>query len=111
MQNTTRGAAAAIAIALATATLAGCGIKYDGDSTGCTVDEKYVAVSNKTSEKRLSTSCGVFKVEDELSQGDWNSADRYAQIEVGKTYDFETYGYRNGFFSSFPNVAKATEVQ
>lgn len=110
MRNIIRVASAA-ATALILVTVTGCGIRYDGETTGCTVTEKYVAVSDKTSEKRLSTSCGVFKVEDELSQGDWNSADRYAQIEVGKTYDFETYGYRNGFFSAFPNVAKATQVQ
>lgn len=108
--NTKLRAAAAAIITVTVIALAGCGIQYEGDSTGCTVTEKYVAISGKTSEKRLSTSCGVFKVEDELSQGDWNSADRYAQIVVGKTYDFETYGFRNGFFSAFPNIASATEV-
>lgn len=110
MQTTIRAAAAA-AIAAGVVILAGCGIQYDGESTGCTVTDKYVAIADKTSEKRVSTSCGVFKVEDELSQGDWNSADRYAQIQVGKTYDFESYGYRNGFLSSFPNIAEATEVR
>lgn len=110
MNKVTKRVAAALAGVTLLASLTGCGIRYEGDTTDCTVTEKYVAVSNKTSEKRLNTSCGVFKVEDELSQGDWNSADRYAQIEEGKTYDFETYGFRNGFFSSFPNIAKATEV-
>lgn len=109
--NGIRTIAAAAVVVAGVVLLAGCGIRYDGATTGCTVTDKYVAVNNKTSEKRVSTSCGVFKVEDELSQGDWNSADRYAQIEVGKTYDFETFGFRNGFFSSFPNIAKATEVQ
>ncbi|WP_283284782.1 hypothetical protein [Microbacterium sp. IEGM 1404] len=110
MQNTSRVSAAAALLAVVFA-LAGCGIPYDGDTTGCTVTDKYVAVADKSSEKRVSTSCGVFKVEDELSQGDWNSADRYAQIEVGKTYDFETYGFRNGFLSSFPNIARVTETR
>ncbi|WZH36259.1 MAG: hypothetical protein PIR02_16045 [Microbacterium enclense] len=111
MHNTTTRALAASILAAAALTLTACGIPYDGDTTNCTVTDKYVAIADKSSEKRVSTSCGVFKVEDELSQGDWNSADRYAQIEVGKTYDFETYGFRNGFFSAFPNIAEANEIQ
>lgn len=110
MKSITRAAAAA-SVAAAVICLAGCGIPYDGDTTGCTVTDKYVAIVDKESQKRLSTSCGVFTVEDELSRGDWNSADRYAQIEVGKTYDFEAYGFRNGFLSAFPNIAEATEVR
>lgn len=109
--NTITRTAAAITIAVGVIVLAGCGISYDGDSTGCTVTDKYVAIVAKSTQKRVSTSCGVFTVEDELSRGDWNSADRFAQIEVGKTYDFEAYGYRNGFLSSFPNIAKATETR
>ena len=111
MKTTNRATAVAALTTVAALVLAGCGIPYDGDTTGCTVADKYVAIADKQSQKRVSTSCGVFTVEDELSQGDWNSADRYAQIEVGKTYDFETYGYRNGFLSLFPNIAEATEVR
>ncbi|WP_136057288.1 hypothetical protein [Microbacterium sp. K24] len=103
--------AAAAAIIAAGTLLAGCGIQYDGETTGCTVTDKYVTVSKDKSEKRIATSCGTFNVEDELSQGQWNSADLYARIEVGKTYDFEAYGFRNGFLSAFPNVSDATEVK
>ncbi|AHL18569.1 secreted protein [Microbacterium phage vB_MoxS-ISF9] len=90
--------------------LTGCGIQYGGDSSNCLVTDKYVKVESKSSAKMVASSCGVFTVEDELSQGNWNSADVYASIEVGKTYDFETYGYRNGFLGAFPNVNSATEV-
>lgn len=110
MRRTMRGLAALTIAATATLGLAGCGIQYDGGTTGCTVTDKYVALSGKKTEKRISTSCGVFNVEDELSQGHWNSADLYGQLEIGKTYDFEAYGYRNGFLSAFPNVASAVEV-
>lgn len=96
-------------IALAIATT-GCGIQATEDTTDCTVTEKWVSVGGKSSTKLIATSCGVFMVEDELSQGNWNSADVYAGIDVGKTYDFEAYGPRNGFFSLYPNVNSATEV-
>lgn len=105
----------AFAIAFLALVLSGCGIKYEGETTGCTVTDKYISVSGNgegtSSTKRVSTTCGEFKVEDELSQGNWNSADVYGQIEVGKTYDFEAYGFRNGFLSSFPNINSATEVR
>ena len=107
--NKKRIAALGMVAALAV-TLTGCGIRYDGDTTGCTITGKYVAVASKQSEKRIETTCGIFKVEDELSKGWFNSADLYASLTVGKTYDFEVYGWRNGFLSAFPNVAAATEV-
>lgn len=107
----TKTITALAALAIAGAVLTGCGIQYDGDTTNCTVTDKYVRVSDKGSYKMIASSCGTFTVEDELSQGNWNSADVYAGIEIGKTYDFETYGFRNGFLSSFPNINSATEVQ
>lgn len=103
--------AAVAGLALAAGALAGCGIQTGEDTTDCLVTDKYVQVSGKSSAKIVASSCGVFMVEDELSQGNWNSADVYAQIEVGKTYDFEAYGPRNGFLSLFPNINSATEVE
>lgn len=110
MKNTTRAIAALTIAAVAVIGLAGCGIRYDEDTSACTVTDKYVTIDNKSSKKRISTSCGVFNVEDELSQLQFNSADLYGQLEIGKTYELEAYGYRNGFLSQFPNVAAATEV-
>lgn len=111
----TRTTVAIATLGLAAAALAGCGIQYDGNTTGCTVTDKYVSTSGNGdgvgTQKRVSTTCGVFQVEDELSQGSWNSADVYASIQVGKTYDFEAYGFRNGFWSAFPNINSATEVE
>lgn len=110
MNGTTKATAAVFIAAALAASLSGCGIRYDGETTNCTVEDKYVQVGSKSSQKMIATSCGVFQVEDEISQGNWNSADIYAGIEVGKTYDFDTYGWRNGFFSAFPNVSSAVEV-
>jgi len=42
--------------------------------------------------------------------GNFNASDMYAKIKVGKTYKFETVGVRNGFFSSFKEITKSTEV-
>lgn len=102
--------AGSVAFAALTIGLTGCGIQTKEDTTDCLVTDKYVQVSNDSSRKMLASSCGVFTVEDELSQGNWNSADVYAGIEIGKTYDFDAYGFRNGFLSSYPNISAATEV-
>ena len=46
----------------------------------------------------------VFSVEDTLIKGRWNSADDYAEIEVGETYTFTVIGWRIPFFSEYENV-------
>lgn len=52
--------------------------------------------------------CGVLTVDDAPLQGQWNSSDTYAEIRVGGTYQFELYGFRNGFMSSYPNIISVT---
>ena len=46
----------------------------------------------------------VFSVEDTLIKGRWNSADDYAEIEVGETYTFTVIGWRIPFFSEYENI-------
>ncbi len=110
-----RKLAAAGIILAAALSLAACAPKYgdstDEPSTGCTVtDKQAIAKSDGGTNYRVFSSCGVFGVQDDLFLGQWNSADTFNSIEVGKTYDFEAYGWRNGFFSTFPNILHATEV-
>lgn len=61
--------------------------------------------SSTTRTKRVSTSCGVFNVEDSIGGG-FSSYDNWAKLEVGKTYDIETGGFRVGIFGSFPVVTR-----
>lgn len=92
--------------------LAGCATSPEQP---CTVDDKdrttQVVEGVASSVYRVYTDCGIFNVEDAFFLGKFNSADTYADIEIGKTYLFETYGFRNGFFSWFPNIVSATEVE
>lgn len=68
------------------------------------------ADGNRSSDARVYTDCGVMSVGDDLLTGHFSSADTYSDIEVGKTYEFKTRGYRIPFFSRFPNVIEVTEV-
>jgi hypothetical protein len=52
------------------------------------------------------TEAGALKLEDELLYGNFNSSDRYGQIQQDSTYTFHTIGYRIGFMSEYPNIVK-----
>lgn len=104
---------AALGVAVVTLTLVGCGAQpYSGDTTGCEVTDK-AAIGRMDSEGtastdyRIYTTCGTFAVQDDPLLGQWNSADLYGQIRIGEVYDFEAYGWRNGFMSTFPNIKSA----
>lgn len=103
-------------IALAVAVVIGFTVKaYYGNDlhTGCVVSEKdRVSKSEGGSEMRIYTeNCGTFVVSDSLIKTDFNSADRYSKIKVGKTYDITSYGFRFGLFSMFPKIVEVEPVK
>ena len=88
-------------------------IKYTGSSTQiCTVNSKDRSTNRDgNSNTRVYTDqCGVFSVEDRFFAGYVDSADVYAQIQVGKTYELHTTGRRVPIMSAFPNITSASEV-
>ena len=70
----------------------------------CTVENKDRASTSTGSEMRVYTDCGIFRVADTLWQGQWDSADKYAELAIGDTYQLTTVGWRFPFFSDFPNI-------
>lgn len=52
----------------------------------------------------------VFENTDNMFLGKLNSSDVYGEIEVGKEYRFETYGFRNEFFSMYENIIDVSVV-
>lgn len=88
---------------------------YKGEKTDCTVTDKQAIGrtdedGRNTTDYRVFSSCGTFAVQDDPFIGQWNSADTFGSIQVDKTYNFEAYGWRNGLFSTFPNIKNAIEV-
>jgi hypothetical protein len=53
----------------------------------------------------------TYGLADNWLAGNFNASDMYAKIKVDKTYRIETVGVRNGFFSSFKEITKITEVK
>ncbi|QFG08904.1 hypothetical protein PBI_MALAGASYROSE_56 [Mycobacterium phage MalagasyRose] len=105
--------AAVVAVAATAAlTTAGCSTMNRQDYSACTVIAKDMLLGSNsdggvTRTKRLTTSCGSFDVGDSLTGG-FNSWDTWAKLEVGKSYDLSTGGYRIGFFDAFPTVLSVT---
>lgn len=79
-----------------TVTVTDKGTKRKGDS-----DDKYLVYTNVT----------TYEITDSLLKWRWNSSDLYGSIEVGKTYEIETGGYRIPLLSTYQNIYKATEVE
>lgn len=52
----------------------------------------------------------TFTLNDSFWHGSWNTADMYAQLEVGQTYQFRATGWRIPFLSAFPNIIDITKV-
>ncbi|WP_025157212.1 hypothetical protein [Leifsonia aquatica] len=114
MKLRTRIAAVALAGAALVATLAGCAPTTDEVTHGqaCHVDSKdHTIDKDGNGVYRVYTSdCGILNVEDAPFLGRYNSADIYASIQPHHAYLFTTYGHRNGFLSTFPNITEAIDV-
>ena len=86
-------------------------VHTEGEAT-CTIQAKEsVSKGESGHEYRVYTeNCGTFAVHDELWLGKFNAADTYGALKEGHTYSIQTVGWRNGFFSTFPNIITANET-
>lgn len=85
------------------------GWEHTYTTQACTVESKDRTSGDHGSNVRIYTKeCGVLTIADDVFQGRFNSADQYAKIGAGHTYEFKTVGWRNGFFSQFPNIINVT---
>lgn len=50
------------------------------------------------------TSQGTFGISKWFGQDGFRSSDTYGRIEIGKEYQFKTYGFRNGWLSWYPMI-------
>jgi hypothetical protein len=71
--------------------------------------ERVVNSSGEGARYLVYTNKGVYENTDSFWNGKWNSSDLYNQIQVGKKYSCDTTGWRNGFFSWYPNLISCEE--
>lgn len=79
--------------------------------SACVVNDKDRATNHdgKSSMRIYTDNCGTFTVKDSILSGRFDSADDYSRIKVGKTYDFNTRGWRVPIVSAFPNIVEVKE--
>jgi hypothetical protein len=74
-----------------------------------TVTDK-VRTGGDNSKYLIFTDRGTFENIDSMVKGKYNSSDLYGQIKVKHTYTFHVRGVRSEFWSMYPNVITAKEL-
>lgn len=90
--------------------LSGCSQPNQQVYSECTVSDKDRTHGGSGSDMRVYTDCGVFEVRDSTLAGRFDSADVYASVRIGETYDVTAYGWRVGWLSWFPNALSFKQV-
>ena len=86
---------------------------FAGDASACTVTEKTRSdpANSETIDMRVHTTCGVFAVAVSPLLGHWASAERFTELTVGETYDFEATGWRLPWDLSLPNIIDLAQTR
>ena len=72
-----------------------------------TIEDKWIKATKDSSDYMLSdTSGNVYVVSDSLILLSFDASDRYAAIDVGRTYGVTTIGWRVPFLSMYPNIVE-----
>lgn len=92
--------------------LTGC-VEYMNEQTvECEIKDKWIKRPSGSDNEIYLVNCGgtTYKISDLLWKGKFNSADIYGNLEVGKTYEITTTGYRWGYFSEYQNINSYKEI-
>ena len=71
-------------------------------------NNKYMVYGRTVDPEHLPKS---YEITDSALKGRFDSSDMYAEIEVGKTYEFIVGGNRIPFMSWYPDIYSATEIK
>lgn len=106
-----------IVVIIIVSTIGSCTIQNGNERTvTCTVTDKGIKTKDNDSTYLIYTKDAddetmVLRIADTLTHGRFDSSDLYAEIEVGKTYEFEICGERIPVFSWYPNILSSKEVK
>lgn len=77
-----------------------------------TIEKTYIDRGNTYFVLKMSDGSQIpFENEDNIFFGKMNSGDFLVKLEVGKTYQFKSVGYRIPFLSRYQNILSATLIQ
>ena len=89
----------------------GCMEYINEQTVTCKVKDKWVKRYDEKDVYLISCDDEVYKIEDLLFFGKFDSSDMYASIDKGKTYKITTTGYRMPYLSEYKNINKIEEVK
>lgn len=100
-------------IVFLTLSCTGCVGYMNEQTTTCEVKDKWIKRPSSSENELYLVNCGgtTYKVSDLLFKGKFNSADIYGNLEIGKTYEITTTGYRWSFFSEYQNINSYKEIE
>ena len=76
-----------------------------------TVKEKYTRYRRKSSNYNIVDTEGtIYQIDNLWFKFDFNRANDYAQMEVGKTYNVKGYGFRAGIIDSYLKIFEHEEA-
>jgi hypothetical protein len=79
-----------------------------------TVKDKQIKMrgsgENKEDVYMIYTDKGVFENTDDIFLGKWNSSDIQNDLEIGKTYKADVYGWRIQFLSTYKNISNVEDL-
>lgn len=96
-------------------TLAGCQAAYNFGTTKTKtiiVDETFMIKGHNEPDQMIvrSTNGDLYAVGDSLLRWEFRSADLWSAMEPGETWEVSHFGFRIGFFSSFPQIFEGREI-
>jgi hypothetical protein len=107
-----------LALTLTALPLSGCECvgHLDRETYRATVTDKQVKRADTTDKYLIFTklkdgNVRVFENTDSGIELKFDSSNVYAKIEVGKTYDLRTYGFRIPYFSMYENIIDVKEIK
>lgn len=88
--------------------LNGAGFIYPEEYKTITIKEKWQKSTGESGQLYLVSDLNnnVYSVQDSLTRFQWDASDRYAKLEVGKTYKVLLYGWRIHFMSAYQNIVE-----
>lgn len=95
--------------------LGGCQAAYNFGTTKTktiTVEEAFMLKGHNEPDQMLirSTDGDLYSVDDSLVRWEFRSADLWSDMAPGETWEVSHFGWRIGFFSSFPQIFKGQEI-
>lgn len=100
-----------VALIIISLSCTGCMEYFNEREVTCTVNDKWIKRYENNDIYLVSCDDEVYKIEDLLFYGKFDSSNMYAKLKKGKKYKLTVTGYRMSYFSEYQNINKIEEIK